>query len=185
MHSNTGAGGIAVPLVLRIAEGWAMAHPLRPGFRDTIVYGGLTVALLDAGDATIFFGSRGSSPERIAQYVASSLLGPASFDGGAATIALGTVLHVCVALSIATAFWLISQQSSLLVRHPIAGGLGFGVIAYFVMSWVIVPLTRAKISNPPPWPVLVNGIVGHALLIGLPIALFAARSLRRAAPAAR
>jgi len=159
-----------------------MALPLRPRVRDTIVYGGLTVALLDACDATIFFGSRGASPDRIAQYVASSLLGPASFDGGAATIALGAALHVGVALAIATVFWLISQPVATLVRHPVAGGLGFGVVAYFVMSWVIVPLSRARTSNPPPWPVLVNGIVGHAVLIGLPIALFAARSLRRADP---
>jgi hypothetical protein len=162
-----------------------MALSQRPRARDTILFGGLTVGLLDTCDAVLFFGSRGASPERIARHVASGLLGPSSFDGGAAPIVLGILLHFTVALSIAATFYLCSLAIPALVRRPVIGGLGFGVVAYFVMSYVVVPLSRAPHGNGnPPIPVWINGIVGHAVLVGLPPALWAARSLRRAtAPA--
>jgi hypothetical protein len=157
-----------------------MAIAQRPRALDTILYGGLTVGLLDACDATVFFGALGARPDRIAQHVASGLLGPASFDGGAATIALGVVLHFTVAICIATTFYLVSLRIPALVSHPVIGGLGFGVAAYFVMGHVVVPLSRVRMSTSGfSFPVFVNGVVGHAVLIGLPIALFAARSARR------
>jgi hypothetical protein len=152
---------------------------MQPRARDTILYGGLTVGVLDACDAVVFFGSLGIPPDRIARHVASGLLGRASFEGGAATIVLGVVLHFAVALSIATVFYAISRPLPALVRHPVIGGLGFGVVAYFVMSWIVVPLSRAPTGHTT-LPVLINGVIGHAVLIGLPIALWAARSVRSA-----
>jgi hypothetical protein len=156
-----------------------MAIVQRPRARDTILYGGLTVGLLDACDATLFFGALGASPERIAKSVASGVLGPASFEGGAATIVLGVVLHFTVAICIATTFYLLSQWIPALVTHPVIGGLGFGVAAYFVMGHIVLPLSRARSGGPFSLPVFLNGVIGHAVLIGLPIALFAARSARR------
>jgi len=157
-----------------------MASVQRPRARDTILYGGLTVGLLDACDATLFFGSRGASPERIARAVASGLLGPSSFEGGAGPVVLGVLCHFAVAISIATVFYVVSGWIPALVRRPVIGGLAFGVVAYFVMTHVVVPLSRAKDGGWPPFPVVVNGVVGHAVLVGLPIALWAARSVRRA-----
>lgn len=157
-----------------------MATVETPAWRDTILYGGLTAGVLDACDAVVFFGSRGARPERIAQHVASGLIGRVSFDGGAATIVLGVVTHFTVATCIAAVFYLFARRLPVLVRHPVLGGLGFGVVAYFVMSYVVVPLSRAPTSGgPTPLPVWINGVVGHAVLIGLPIALWAARSARR------
>jgi hypothetical protein len=149
-----------------------------PRARDTILYGGLTVGLLDACDATLFFGALGARPDRIAQHVASGLLGPASFDYGAVSIVAGVVLHFCVALSIATVFWLLAQRIPAMVAHPVIAGLTFGTAAYFVMGHIVVPLSRAKSGGAFSFPIFVNGVVGHAVLIGLPIALWAARSSR-------
>ena len=159
-----------------------MATLQAPRARDTILYGGLTAGFFDAWDATLFFGSRGASPDRIAQHVASGLLGRASFEYGAASIAAGLVLHFCVALSIATVFYLLARQIPAMVAHPVIAGLAFGTAAYFVMGHVVVPLSRVPGGGAGPFsfPVFVNGVVGHAVLIGLPIALFAARSARRA-----
>jgi hypothetical protein len=151
-------------------------HP--PRARDTILYGGLTAGVLDAFDATLFFGSLGARPDRIAQHVASGLLGPASFEYGAASIVAGVVLHFCVAMSIATTFWLLSQRIPAMSSHPVIAGLGFGTAAYFVMGHVVLPLSRARSGGAFSFPVFVNGVVGHAVLIGLPIALWAARSAR-------
>jgi hypothetical protein len=179
MRSEAWVCGIAVSRSAARRHGGDMALAQRPSARDTILHGGLTVGVLDACDAVLFFGSRGAPPDRIAQHVASGLLGPASFEYGAASIAAGVVLHFAVALSIATVFYLLSLRIPALVQHPVIGGLGFGVAAYFVMGHVVVPLSRARAAGAFSFPVFVNGVVGHAVLIGLPIALFAARSIRR------
>lgn len=149
-----------------------------PRARDTILYGGLTVGLLDACDATVFFGTLGASPQRIARHVASGVLGPSAFDGGAATIALGVACHFAVALGIATVFYLVARRWRFVVEHPVIGGIGFGVAAYFVMGHVVVPMSRAPLPGAFSWPVFANGVLGHGLLVGLPIALWAARSSR-------
>lgn len=150
-----------------------------PRALDTILYGGLTAGFLDAWDATLFFGALGAKPDRIAQHVASGLLGPASFGYGTASIIAGIVLHFCVALSIATVFWLLARRIPAMIVHPVIAGLSFGAAAYFVMGHVIVPLSRARNPGPFSWPVWLNGVIGHAVLIGLPIALWAARSARK------
>jgi hypothetical protein len=67
-----------------------------------------------------------------------------------------------------------SRRLEVLRRHPVVCGLLFGVAAYFVMSFVVVPLTRIAFRLPS-LPSLINGIVGHALLVGLPAALWVRR----------
>ena len=159
-----------------------MAFAQAPRARDTILYGGLTAGFFDAWDATLFFGSRGAAPDRIAQHVASGLLGRASFSYGAVSIVAGIILHFCVALSIATTFYLFARKLPVMIKHPVISGLAFGVIAYEVMDHVVVPLSRVPTpATAPPfsWAVWTNSVVGHAVLIGLPIALWAARSARK------
>lgn len=154
----------------------------RPRALDTIVYGGLTAGALDAVDATVFFGALGVPATRIAKHVASGALGPAAFDGGAGTIAFGVVMHFCVALAIATTFWLLATQLRVLVARPVISGLAFGAAAYFVMGHVVLPLSRARTGGGFAWPSFLNGVIGHAVLIGLPIALWAARCHSAALP---
>jgi len=163
------------------------ALPLQPtraragSLLRTILTGGLVVGVLDGLDAVVFFGSRGASPTRIFQTVASGVLGrEAARAGGLLTALLGVSLHFLVATLIFTTYYLASRRWPLLTRRPVACGLAFGVIAYFVMSWVVVPASLAAQLRValPPWPVLLNGIVGHALLVGLPSALVARRAAR-------
>jgi hypothetical protein len=58
-------------------------------------------------------------------------------------------------------------------------GLIFGVIAYLVMTFVVVPLSNAgpgRITFAlPATPVLINGLLIHAFGVGLPAAYFASR----------
>lgn len=142
-----------------------------------VAIGALAVGLLDGLDALLFFGLRGAPPIRIFQAVASGLLGRAAFAGGWATFALGVALHFSVASAIVSTYILASWRHPLLTRSPIACGLVFGVVAFFVMQWVVVPLSAAT-AGPrwPSWPVLANGVLGHALLVGLPAALVARAS---------
>jgi hypothetical protein len=76
-----------------------------PRARDTILYGGLVVGILDGLFALIFYGLiLGVKPMRIFQSVASGLLGRASYEGGMQSFLLGILLHFVVASCIAAVY---------------------------------------------------------------------------------
>jgi len=145
-----------------------------------IVYGTLVVGTLDALDAVVFFGLRsGATPIRIFQSIAAGLLGRASFQGGLGTAALGVCLHFFIAFVIVTIYHVASRRARILTDRPVMFGLLYGVAAYFVMSRIVVPLSAAGGGGWPPLPVLVNGLLIHALGVGLPSALFARAAASR------
>jgi len=145
-----------------------------------IVYGTLVVGTLDALDAVVFFGLRsGATPIRIFQSIASGLLGRTSFQGGLGTAALGVCLHFFIAFVIVTIYHVASRRARILTDRPVMFGLLYGVAAYFVMSRIVVPLSAAGGGGWPPLPVLVNGLLIHALGVGLPSALFARAATSR------
>ena len=145
-----------------------------------IVYGTLVVGTLDALDAVVFFGLRsGATPIRIFQSIASGLLGRASFQGGLGTAALGVCLHFFIAFVIVTIYHVASRRARILTDRPVMFGLLYGVAAYFVMSRIVVPLSAAGDGGWPPLPVLVNGLLIHALGVGLPSALVARAAASR------
>jgi uncharacterized membrane protein YagU involved in acid resistance len=149
-----------------------------PRALDTILFGGLAVGALDALDAITFFGLRnGVSPTRIFQSVASGLLGRNSFNGGVKTALLGLMLHFLIAFILATIYYLASLNLPMLVRQPVVWGILYGVAVYFVMQYVVVPLSAAT-PGRFSFAAFLNGVIGHALLVGLPIALLAWRSAK-------
>jgi len=147
------------------------AHPERPRARGTILYGGLTVGVLDGLAASVSSALRGTSPVRVFQYVASALVGPASFDGGLSTAALGVSMHFLVAFSAAAVYYLAGRSFPVLIRQAIVCGVIYGVVVYFVMSRVVVPLSAARALPFSPTQVFI-----HIFCVGLPIALLARRS---------
>ncbi|HJR66132.1 MAG TPA: hypothetical protein VJ802_06860 [Gemmatimonadaceae bacterium] len=146
--------------------------------RKALGLGTLVVGTLDILDALIFFGLRGVRPIRIFQAIAAGLLGRSSFEGGLATALLGGVLHYFIAFSIVGVYFLASRRAPVLTRHAVALGMLYGIVVYFVMSYVVIPLSAAN-QGPFSLPVFVNGILIHALGVGLPAALFA-QAARRA-----
>jgi hypothetical protein len=150
-----------------------------------IAYGGLVVGVLDLLDAFLFFGLRsGARPTAILHSIAAGVLGrDAARAGGIATAALGLFLHFLVATLITTVCVVASRFLPVLRRHWIVYGVGFGVIAYFVMTFVVVPLSNAgpgRITFAlPVMPVLTNGLLVHAFGVGLPAAYFASRGESR------
>lgn len=153
----------------------------KPRAFDTILYGGLIVGVLDILDAMTFFGLRNHlTPIQILQSVAAGVLGrSSSFNGGLKTALLGLLLHFLIATIWATIFFLLSRLLPALIRHAVVAGLLYGVAVHFMMSYIVVPLSAiGPRTTPTPWPVLLNGVIGHALLVGLPIALVARRSAR-------
>ena len=148
-----------------------------------MVTGGSLAAALDILAAFAISGARGAPPVRVLQAIASGLLGPAAFQGGSRTAALGMFLHLAIAFGAAAAYYVISRRWQLLVRRPILSGITYGVIVYVVMNQVVLPLSRVNL-RPSPWAVVLAMVVVHMVCVGLPIAWTAARWHRRPRTAA-
>ncbi len=148
------------------------------GAGRVLLLGTLIVGTLDMLDALTFFGFvRGAKLVRIPQSIAAGLLGREAFNGGAATAVLGVLLHYFIAFGIVFAYWFASRRLHVLIEHPIMMGLLFGVACFFVMSYIVIPLSASG-RGPFVMSVFLNGIIGHALLVGLPAALVVSRGGR-------
>lgn len=152
-----------------------VSHRERPLAFETILYGGLAVGVLDALDAVTFYGLRGVSPARVFQSVASGLLGADAFQGGLATALFGLPLHFLIALIIAAIYYGLSLRLPILTRQAVASGLIYGLVVYYVMNYVVVPLSAAP-HFKSSYASALNGVIGHAVLVGLPVALIVRRS---------
>jgi hypothetical protein len=155
----------------------------RHAFAKATLAGGLAAALLDAADAIVAFKAvLGLGPVAVYQSVASGILGPRAFDGGLATGLFGFALHFIIAFSAAAVFTCAATLFRPLRDEWIVSGAVFGVAVYCFMNYVVIPLSAL---SPAPFslPLFVNGILGHAMFVGLPIAYFARHYLVRAAAA--
>ena len=143
----------------------------------TILLGGLTVGILDILDAFIFFGMRGVPAQRILHAIAAGLLGRESaITGGVPTALLGLFLHFVIATGVVATYYLVSRGLPSLIRHPIICGVLYGILVFFVMQLVVLPLSATSGGKLlPSGVVLINGLLIHALGVGLPAALFTTR----------
>jgi uncharacterized membrane protein YagU involved in acid resistance len=139
------------------------------------------VGIFDLIFAFTFYGLILKAPAlRIFQSVAAGVLGrPAAIEGGVRTFLLGILLHFVVATCIATVYYLVSLVLPLVLRYAVASGLIYGMIAYLGMNYVVVPLSAIgpRTTSKRAWIFAVE-IIGHAFLVGLPLALLARRSSR-------
>lgn len=153
----------------------------RPKAFETILFGGLAIGILDFLDASIFFPLYyGIGFLDVWHGPASALIGrEASRAGGVPTALLGIVLHFCVAFSIATTYFLIARYL-VRVKHFIIIGLLYGVTANLVMQHIVIPLSAiGPRTTVEPFGSVLNSFIGHAFLVGLPVATIAAWSARR------
>jgi len=148
----------------------------RAGGSRGILWGGLLAGLGDLMFAFVFYGMRGATPIRILHSIASGLLGAKSYAGGGGTAVLGFVLHFVIAFGAATVYYLASRRIPLLLQHATVCGLLYGIVVYAVMNAVVLPLSALPAKPSYPLRVLIPSVLGHMVLVGLPIAL----SIRRA-----
>jgi len=142
---------------------------------SSILLGGLVAGVFDITYAVVFsYLRRGVPPSRVLQSVASGLLGPAAYDGGAPTAALGLALHFGIALVVAAVYVFASRYLPVLVRRPVLAGSVYGLGVYAFMNLVVIPLSRVPPRTSFPLITLATGLLVHMFLIGVPIA-FAAR----------
>jgi hypothetical protein len=143
------------------------AFPVRdaqPRLLRAIVAGGAIAGALDLTSAFITFGLR--APRGIA----AGLLGAQARSGGAGTWILGVFLHFFIAFSVATIYCLASRRLDFLKDHFLVCGMFFGIAIFLVMNLVVLPLCAFHFTGPYQLRGLLQGLIVHMLLIGLPIA---------------
>ena len=102
---------------------------------------------------------------------------PAATDMGAGGAILGLVVHfTLIAIMAAIFMWIVRLRPALL-DAPYRTALAYGVVTYFAMNWLVVPL-RFGSPLPPKTLSIVTQLFAHIVLVGIPFALVAARYLK-------
>lgn len=141
----------------------------------------IALATLVAGSLDILFAialtlSFGRDPADMLRYVASGPFPPAT-DMGAAGSVLGLLTHFALMAIMAALFVLAARQWPSLLDKPIQSGVLYGLITYVAMNWIVVPL-RFDTPLPPKAISVATQLFAHIILVGIPIAMIAARQLR-------
>lgn len=145
----------------------------------TVLTAGLLGGAGDIAYAVLFYRWwRDVAPERVFQSVASGLYGPEAFQGGIQTAVAGAALHFFIATVAAGVFYLAAARVRSLTRRPYVFGPLFGLAMWLAMNFVVVPLSAARTPTFEDPVVVVTGILAHAFLFGLPIALVTRAGLK-------
>jgi hypothetical protein len=132
-----------------------------------------TLDILFAMILTVFFGREIGNMLR---YVGSGPF-PQATEMGAGGAILGLVVHFALMATMAAVYVIAARRLPALVERPIQWGVLYGLATYVVMNWLVVPM---RFGTPlPPSPLsMATQLFAHIALVGIPIALIAARYLR-------
>jgi hypothetical protein len=133
----------------------------------TILLGGLAIGTLDILWAFGNSALKGTSPVTVLQSIAGGLLGATSYDGGAKTAVLGTLLHYFIATTVMTVYYLASRRLPQLARRPWIYGPLYGILVYVVMYQLVLPLSALHTKGIKLGLPLAKGIFIHLFGIGL------------------
>ena len=142
---------------------------------STLVSG--TLDILFAMILTVAFGRH--IPDML-RFVASGPFPAATEMGGGGAI-LGLVVHFALMAIMAAIFVAVVRARPALLDTPWRTALAWGVITYFAMNWLVVPL-RFHSPLPPKTLSIVTQAFAHLVLVGIPMAYVAARYLKPRTP---
>ena len=77
----------------------------------------------------------------------------------------------------AACFVIAARNWPAIIAKPIHAGVAYGLITYVVMNWIVVPI-RFDSPLPPQTRAIISQLFAHIALVGIPIALIAAKNLR-------
>ena len=138
-------------------------HLRKRNARVAIAVGGLTAGFLDLIAAFILFGWK------VPLVIAAGLLGQEALHGGIGTFVLGVVLHFFIACSAASVYYAASRRLGFMKEHALVCGLFYGAAVQEVMNLVVLPLSALHARGPYTLYELIQGLVVHMVVIGLPI----------------
>ena len=109
------------------------------------------------------------TPDIVLKYIASGAFGNAAFSGGIGMMMYGILFHFFIAFACTMTFFLLYPTLSFLKQNVYLNAVLIGLIAWFVTTIIIIPL-----SQIPPSPIKFSQVlIAISILImciGLPIA---------------
>jgi len=157
---------------------------------NVIVAAGLVAGSVDIGAASLI---SMVSPLAVMRAIASGVMGKAAFHGGVPAALLGLALQWAMAMIIAAIYMLATAGMPALRRRWIPTGIVAGVIIYFVMVYLVLPLSAAPFRQAFDLQVFIKGFAFDAdfvknmaamMLFGLIVAYFARPRPEQSGPAA-
>jgi len=134
-----------------------------------ILFAGFIAGTIDIGAAALI---NAVGVDVILKAIASGVLGKASFERGIQAETLGLFLQWGMSILIAAIYIITSRRIGMLRRQWVAAGLSYGVAIFFVMNYVVVPLSA--IGRVPHFTAarFMENLLAM-LLFGLIVAFFA------------
>jgi hypothetical protein len=146
----------------------------------TIAMAGGAAGAIDLVYATAKTVAAGGSALRPWQGVAGGLLGKSAvIEGGIGTAVMGVGLHFLITIVAAEIYYAVARQETRLVRHALLAGLAFGILFFLAMNYVILPLSVIGHPLYVGAETIAWAVLGHIVMIGLPIALITGWRLKR------
>ena len=142
-----------------------------------IVAATLVAGTLDIASAVILTLLNGKSVAGMLQGVASGPLGDWPRANGWPGAAAGLAVHYAIMAAMVAVFAALAPRlPHLRARWPVYG-IGYGVLLYLVMYWIVLPLRFAGAGAASGGvPGMLIPLAIHIVLVGLPIALIIGRS---------
>lgn len=162
-------------LRLRRIVGMLPPGPASSPLVRSIVGGSILVGVLDFADAVAFNAMMGVGPLRVAQSIASGLMGRAAYEGGWGTAVLGVCLHFVIATIVTSVFVAAAGAWPSLRRRPFVWGPLYGLLVFLMMYRVVLPIVGLN-AWPRRWPAFLNAVGAHIFAVGLPVALWDRRA---------
>jgi hypothetical protein len=142
----------------------------KPVLAATLVSGSLDILL-----AMILTLAFGRTIPGMLRTVASGPF-PRATEWGTGGALLGLGVHFALMAIMALIFMLIVRSRPALLDTPWRTALAYGVVTYFVMNWIVVPLRFHSPLPPKPISIATQGFA-HLVLVGLVFAFIARRYL--------
>jgi hypothetical protein len=135
----------------------------------TSIYAGLIAGTVDIGAACTI---NQIGPVPILRFIASGLLGtPLAHEPW--VYCVGLILQWIMSIIIAAIFVFAASKIPALLRRWPAAGIAYGIAVYFVMTFVVVPLSRARSGHVTMTSFIENLLA--MILFGLIVAYIAKR----------
>jgi hypothetical protein len=134
--------------------------------------GGVIAGIVDLLQACILYGGD------IILAITAGLLGLKALQGGLGYYALGVLLHFFISFTFAAFHYASSRRLTFLKDSWLVCGLAYGAGVQVVMMLVVLPLSATHPHGPYELRDIIQGLLVHMVVVGLPISYSVRRFAR-------